>query len=105
MESILSTPADAIGVGQIPHGRSAASWGAIIAGAVVAASVSLLLLSLGAGLGLASVSPWPVHGVSATTFAITTAIWLIIMQWVSAGLGGYIAGRLRTRWIGTHTHE
>jgi hypothetical protein len=30
---------------------------------------------------------------------------LIATQWVAAALGGYIAGRLRTRWIGTHTHE
>lgn len=50
-------------------------------------------------------SPWPNHGVSATTFTVTSAIWLIVTQWVSAALGGYIAGRLRTRWIGTHPHE
>ena len=42
---------------------------------------------------------------SVKTFAVTTAIWLIVMQWISSGVGGYIAGRLRTRWIGTHTHE
>ncbi|MHB8476131.1 MAG: hypothetical protein ACYDBZ_07590 [Steroidobacteraceae bacterium] len=84
---------------------SAASWPAIIAGAFVAAAVSLVLLALGSGLGFAAISPWPGHGVTATTFAVTTAIWLIVMQWVSSGVGGYITGRLRTRWIGTHTHE
>jgi hypothetical protein len=77
---------------------SAASWPAIIAGAFVAVGASLILLALGGGLGLAAVSGWG-------TFAAKTAIWLIVMQWISAGLGGYIAGRLRTRWIGTHTHE
>jgi putative Mn2+ efflux pump MntP len=87
------------------RGGSAASWPAIIAGAFVAASVSLVLLALGSGLGFASISPWPGRGVTATTFAVTTAIWLIAMQWVSSGFGGYITGRLRTRWIGTHTHE
>jgi len=86
-------------------GLSAASWPAIFAGASVAASASLVLLALGSGLGFAAVSPWPGHGVSATTFKVTTAIWLIVMQWLSAALGGYIAGRLRTRWVGTHTHE
>lgn len=86
-------------------GRSAASWGAIIAGAFVAASVSLILLALGSGLGFAEISPWPGRGVSPTTFTVTTAIWLIVTQWGSAALGGYIAGRLRTRWIGTHSHE
>jgi hypothetical protein len=84
---------------------SAASWPAIIAGAFVAAAITLVLLALGSGLGFASISPWPGKGVTATTFAATTAIWLILTQWVSAGLGGYLAGRLRTRWIGTHTHE
>ncbi len=86
-------------------GKSAASWAAIIAGASVAVSVSLILLALGSGLGFAEISPWPGRGASATTFTVTTAIWLIVTQWISAGLGGYIAGRLRTRWYGTHTHE
>jgi hypothetical protein len=86
-------------------GKSAASWAAIIAGAFVAVSVSLILLALGSGLGFAEISPWPGRGVSGTTFTITTAIWLILTQWISAGLGGYVAGRLRTRWHGTHTHE
>lgn len=33
------------------------------------------------------------------------AAWLIVVQWLSAGLGGYLAGRLRTKWANTHTHE
>ena len=86
-------------------GKSAASWPAIFAGAFVAVSVSLVLIALGSGLGFASISPWPGHGVSATTFTVTAAIWLIVTQWFSAALGGYIAGRLRTKWVGTHTHE
>jgi hypothetical protein len=86
-------------------GRSAASWGAIFAGAFVAIAASLILLSLGTGFEFASVSPWADHGVSATTFSVTTAIWLIVTQWISACLGGYMTGRLRTRWTGTHVHE
>jgi hypothetical protein len=85
--------------------KSAASWSAIIAGAFVAAAVSLVLLALGSALGFASVSPWDGQGISVSTFAITTAIWFIVMQWVSSAFGGYIAGRLRTRWIGTNPHE
>jgi hypothetical protein len=87
------------------HDQSAASWGAILAGAFVAMAVSLVLLSLGAGFEFASVSPWTDHGISETTFSVTTAIWLIVTQWISACLGGYITGRLRTRWTGTHVHE
>jgi hypothetical protein len=86
-------------------GESAVSWAAIIAGAFVAASASLLMLALGAGLGLTSVSPWRDIGASATTFTVMTAIWFIVVQWVASGLGGYLTGRLRTRWVGVHTHE
>lgn len=85
--------------------KSAASWPSIIAGAFVAAAATVILLALGSGIGFASISPWPNHGASVTTFAITTGIWLIVTQWISAALGGYIAGRLRTRWMGTHVHE
>ncbi len=106
MEESLYARGDIQGSGPtVESGRSAASWPAIIAGAFVAIAASLMLLMLGSGLGFAAMSPWADHGVSAKAFAISTAIWLIATQWISAGLGGYIAGRLRTRWHGTHTHE
>jgi hypothetical protein len=65
----------------------------------------MILLALGSGFGLASVSPWSNSGASVTTFTVMTAIWLIIVQWVSSGLGGYLTGRLRAKWVGVHTHE
>jgi len=86
-------------------GKSAASWPSIFAGAFVAASATVILVALGSGIGFASISPWRGHGVSVATFAVSTAIWIIVTQWIAAALGGYIAGRLRTRWLGTHTHE
>ncbi len=89
----------------LPPSKSAVSWAAIIAGAFVATAVTLILLALGSGLGFAAASPLPSGGVSGMSFAVGAAIWLIITQWTSAGIGGYIAGRMRTRWIGTHTHE
>jgi hypothetical protein len=88
-----------------PSAKSAASWPSIIAGAFVAAAATVILVALGSGIGFASISPWSDRGASATTFVVTTAIWLIVTQWVSAALGGYITGRLRTRWMGTHPHE
>jgi len=84
---------------------SAISWPAIFGGAIVAASTTLILMLIGSGLGFAMVSPWPNAGVSATTFTVIAGIWLIVTQWVSSGLGGYITGRLRTKWVRTHTHE
>ena len=84
---------------------SALSWSAIIGGAVAAAAVTLILLSLGAGLGFASLSPWSRVGASATTFALTTAIWFVVVQWLSSAFDGYLAGRLRAKWVGIRTDE
>lgn len=84
---------------------SGVAWPAIFGGAAAAIALSLALLALGSGLGLASVSPWPNSGASATTFTIMTGLWLIVVQWVASGVGGYLTGRLRTKWAGLHTHE
>ena len=85
-------------MGTAPLPESSVAWGAIFAGAAVAFAATVMLLALGAGIGLTSVSPWQGEGASATGFAVGGAIWLIITQWGSAALGGYITGRLRTRW-------
>jgi hypothetical protein len=84
---------------------SAVSWPAVMAGTVVAVSVTFVLTLLGSGIGFASMSHWPHRGVSATTFTMVAAIWLIVVQWGSAAIGGYTTGRLRTKWAGLHTHE
>jgi len=105
IEPVLAAPFDSAGTQHLTKSRSAASWPAIIAGAFVAAATSLILIALGSGIGSASISPWVSHGVSATPFTIKGVIWLIFTQWLSACAGGYIAGRLRTRWVGIHTHE
>ena len=84
---------------------SAVSWAAIVAGATGAAALSLILLILGTGLGLSSVSPWTGQGTSSTTFGLSTILWVSFTQLAAAGMGGYLAGRLRTRWQGTHTDE
>jgi hypothetical protein len=84
---------------------SAVSWGAVLAGAAAAAALSLILLILGAGLGLSSVSPWSGLGVSATTFGVSAIVWLMVTQLAASGLGGYLAGRLRTRWADLQADE
>jgi formate/nitrite transporter FocA (FNT family) len=79
------------------------SWGAVIAGAFAAAALSLTLLALGAGFGLLTVSPW--SHVRTTSLEAAAIIWLIVIQIVASGIGGYIAGRLRTKWVAVHSHE
>jgi len=84
---------------------SAVSWAAIIGGAVAAIATTLILLVLGTGLGLTMVSPWYRTGASAATIGVTAIVWLVVVQWLSSAIGGYLAGRLRTKWSGVHTHE
>ena len=84
---------------------SAVSWAAIFAGAAAAAALSLILLILGVGLGLSSVSPWAYEGVSAETFGWTSIAWLTLTAIAASGLGGYLAGRLRSKWSNLHGDE
>lgn len=89
----------------IESSSSAVSWGPIIAGAFAASTLTLILMLLGSGLGLTMVSPWSSEGATVTTFAVSTAIWLVVVQWLSSAAGGYLTGRLRTKWVGIHTDE
>jgi hypothetical protein len=92
----ISTPAEE---------SPAVSWPAIAAGAIAAAALTLVLLAFGAGMGFSAVSPWGNSGISASTFQISTALYLMVVALLASALGGYVAGRLRTRWVGVHTHE
>jgi hypothetical protein len=84
---------------------SGVSWGAVVGGAFVAASVSLIMLALGAGFGLGVVSPWSNTGASSSAVGNAAICWLIAIQMISCALGGYLAGRLRTKWMAVHTDE
>lgn len=84
---------------------SAVSWAAVFAGAFATSALSLILLALGTGVGLSSLSPWSSAGVSASTVTKGAIVWLILTQIVAAAMGGYLAGRLRTKWVSVHTHE
>ena len=84
---------------------SAVSWAAIFAGAAAAAALSLILLLLGTGLGLSSLSPWANEGASGKALGIGTILWVTFMQLAASAVGGYIAGRLRTKWVDLHTDE
>jgi hypothetical protein len=91
--------------GAVPSGPTAVSWPAVFAGAAAAAALSFILLLLGTGLGLSSLSPWANEGASGQALGIGTFVWVIFMQLAASALGGYIAGRLRTKWVALHTEE
>jgi hypothetical protein len=67
--------------------------------------LSLILLVLGTGLGFSAVSPWADRGASAGTLGVSAVVWLAFVQLAASGIGGYVAGRLRTRWLGVEADE
>jgi hypothetical protein len=92
-------------IGSNEANSSGVSWSAVLAGGFVTAALSLILLALGTGLGFASVSVWSGVGASASTIGTAAILWLILIQIMSSSMGGYLAGRLRTKWTGIHTDE
>lgn len=107
MDTYSSSPkhADGISFSGVESRASAVSWGAVLGGAAVAAALSVTMLALGTGLGLSSVSPWANAGASATSIGIAAIVWMLLMHAIASGLGGYLAGRLRTKWVDVHTDE
>ena len=89
----------------VESSASAVEWGAIFAGGVAAIGITAILFTLGPGLGLTTVSPWSLRNPSPTTFGTAAAIWMIVTQWLASAFGGYLTGRLRTKWVGIRTDE
>jgi len=84
---------------------SAVSWAAIAAGGVASAGVSLFLFQLGTGIGLSAANPWASSPPSGTTISVVAGISLCLISITASALGGFLAGRLRTRWVGLHSDE
>lgn len=91
--------------GQVTIQNSPLSWRAIIAGTIAAWAATIVLMALGTGLGLTAVSLWEGEGLSVASVGIMAIIWMVAVQWLSAALGGYLTGRLRTRWAGVDHDE
>jgi hypothetical protein len=105
MERDLSTAV----AGGMPHmvgeSQSAVSWPAVFAGAVAALALSFVLVALAAGFGLKLATPWPGMASPYAGFTPILGAAMITVQVLSSALGGYLAGRLRTKWSNVHGHE
>lgn len=84
--------------GYVQSSRSYLEWGPIIGGAVGAASLSFLLLTFGGAVGLSLTSPWPDTGARLWVVGLAIAWWMVLVQIGSFAAGGYLAGRMRSRW-------
>jgi hypothetical protein len=91
-------------VGNEAH-SSGVSWSAVIAGGFVTAALSLILLALGTGLGLSSFSVWSYSSGIAAKLGAAAILWMICTHLASSAMGGYLAGRLRTKWSNIHNDE
>lgn len=80
-------------------------WCAVLAGAAVAAAISIVLFAFGTAIGLSMVSPYEGEGVSATAYTIALALWTVWVVVSSFMAGGYVAGRLRPRIGDASEHE
>lgn len=85
--------------------EAAVSWGAVFAGGVGAAAFALILLTLGTGLGLTAISPWSSGPSNAKAFGFAAVVWICVTSLLTSGLGGYLAGRLRSRWLAVDADE
>jgi len=84
---------------------SGVSWAAVFAGAFVVMALSLILMALGTGVGLSAGALWGSGAAPAAAVGVGALIWLIVIEVIASSTGGYIAGRLRTKWASIHTHE
>ena len=70
------------------------SWGAVLAGVVVALVTQLVLNMLGIGIGAATLDPGAGENPSAQSFSIGAGIWFALSGIIASLAGGYAAGRL-----------
>jgi hypothetical protein len=103
MEQIIRQPAQVADI--VEPSVPGVSWAAVLAGAAASCALTLVLLTFGMGMGFSVVSPWGNSGVSATTFKIGTGLYFVVMAMISSSVGGYLAGRLRTKWVGIQSTE
>ena len=103
MERDLSTPL----AGELnrEESQSAVSWGAVLAGATASLALTFVLVGLAAGFGLKLATPWPGARPVFADFSPALGAWMILVQVLASALGGYLAGRLRTKWLNVHDHE
>src|SRR3954470_3347830 len=80
-------------------------WTPVIAGAIGGAALSFICLTFAVAIGLGVSSTSPTWRDASAALAILSGIYLILQAVVSFGIGGYIAGRARTRLVDAGTDD
>ena len=76
-------------------------WGPAVAGALVAAALAFVLHAFAAAIGLAVSSSAPTWRDSSLMLQLLSGLYLIFAAIVAFGVGGYLAGRMRSPVGGT----
>ncbi|KAA0687385.1 PhnA-like protein [Neorhizobium sp. P12A] len=82
---------------RIPTSPYKISWGAVLAGVVLALSTQFLLNLLGVGIGAAVLDPATSDNPAASTFSIIGGLWFVAAGIIAAYIGGYVSSRLSGR--------
>lgn len=70
------------------------SWGAVIAGMVMAVVIQLVLGLVGTGIGLSTLDPMRYASPDAATLGIGAGVWWIVSSVIALFVGGWVAGHL-----------
>jgi len=104
IETPTSARPVAVGVAAQDQG-SYVDWPAIIAGAILAAAISVLMLAFGSAIGLSLTEPFGSTDAPVFWAAIAIGLWLVWVQVSAFLVGGYVTGRLRRRHMDATEHE
>jgi hypothetical protein len=99
MQTRVATAAQAGFGGAAPEGAPALppriSWGAILAGGLVAVAVGAMLNVLGLAVGATTIDPaQPGQTPGAGLFGIASGVWLLVAHLIGLAMGGWVAARL-----------
>jgi hypothetical protein len=73
-------------------------WGPAFCGAVIAAAAFFVLMTFASAIGLAVTSVSPTWRDTSVGLTVLSGAWVVFSAVGSFALGGYITGRVRTRW-------
>jgi hypothetical protein len=97
MAYVDPTDPSAIAAADTPSGFRYIQWGPVIAGAMLAAALALVLHAFGVGLGLTMSSTAPTWRDASFALILLSGLYLLLVAFITYGLGAYVAGRLRAR--------
>ena len=87
----------------VPDG-SYLEWGPVMGGTVIATAISIVLFQFGAGVGLSTDATYLESG-DASWSVLPGGLWTALVALISATTGGYVAGRMRSRFADARESE